>query len=118
MHQALCTPQDALKAYATSAAARNPREREADVFRQANAMLRHGEKAGGAARVRALADNARLWTAVINLLQDPENALPVPLRAAIVSVGLAVQRESRREAPDFAFLLAVNENVAAGLASA
>jgi flagellar biosynthesis regulator FlaF len=118
MHQALRASQNALKAYATSAAARNPREREADVFRHANAMLRHGEKTGGTTRVRALADNARLWSAVINLLQDPANALPVPLRAAIVSVGLAVQRESRKEAPDIGFLLAVNENVAAGLASA
>ncbi len=67
--------------------------------------------------MRALADNARLWHAVIDLLQDPANALPAPLRAAIVSVGLAVQREMRKETPDVGFLVAVNENIAAGLSA-
>jgi flagellar biosynthesis regulator FlaF len=118
MQQALRAPRNALKAYATSAAARDPREQEAEVFRRTNALLRHGQKVGGAARARAFADNARLWTTVIDLLQDPENALPAPLRAAIVSVGLAVQRELRKDAPDVGFLLTVNENIAAGLTSA
>jgi flagellar biosynthesis regulator FlaF len=49
-------------------------------------------------------------------LSDPPNALPTELRASIVSVGLAVQREMDRDAPDFDFLISVNENVAAGLA--
>jgi flagellar biosynthesis regulator FlaF len=39
----------------------------------------------------------------------------VELRASIVSVGLIVQREMDREAPDFDFLIAINENIAAGL---
>jgi flagellar biosynthesis regulator FlaF len=117
MQQAPRAPSNALRAYATSAAARDPREQEAEVFRRTNALLRHGERVGGTARVRALVDNARLWTTVIDLLQDPENALPAPLRAAIVSVGLAVQRESRKDAPNIEFLLSVNENIAAGLTS-
>ena len=37
-------------------------------------------------------------------------------RADIVSVGLAVEREMDRDSPDFDFLIAVNENIAAGLA--
>ena len=51
-------------------------------------------------------------------MRDPANALPQSLRASIVSVGLAVQREMNRDAPDFDFLISVNENIAAGLSSA
>jgi len=32
-----------------------------------------------------------------------------------VSVGLAVQREMQRDAPDFDFLIGINEDIAAGL---
>ena len=52
--------------------------------------------AGPIPRVRALADNRRLWLTVADLMRDPENALPLELRASIVSVGLAVQREMDR----------------------
>ena len=64
-----------------------------------------------------IADNSRLWTTVIDLMRDPANALPETLRAAIVSVGLAVQREMQRDAPDFEFLIGVNEDIAAGLST-
>lgn len=106
----------ALRAYATAAEARDGRAQEAELFRHANALLRRARNADARVRARALADNARLWNAVIHLLHDPANALPHGLRAAIVSVGLTVQREMRAQAPDFDFLIAVNENLAAGLA--
>jgi flagellar biosynthesis regulator FlaF len=106
----------AMRAYASAAATRDPREQEAEVFRHAATTLRRTRDGNLQARARALADNERLWSAVIDLLSDPENALPLPLRGAIVSVGLAVQREMRKQAPDFDFLIAVNENIAAGLA--
>ena len=48
-------------------------------------------------------------------LRDPANALPAALRASIVSVGHALQREMRASVPDFAFLIAVNEDITAGL---
>ena len=66
---------------------------------------------------RALADNARLWHAVMDLLRDPTNRLPDAIRANLLSVGHAVQREMRGEAPDLRFLIEVNEQVAAGLAA-
>ena len=106
----------AARAYAASSAHRSLRAQEAEVFRHANAALRHGRQTGALATVRALADNARLWTAVIDLMRDPQNALPETLRASIVSVGLAVQREMQNAAPDFAFLIGVNDDMAAGLA--
>jgi flagellar biosynthesis regulator FlaF len=102
-------------AYAASAARRSSREQEADVFRYANAMLRRAQS--DVAQTRALADNRRLWSTVIDLMKDPTNALPVELRASIVSVGLSVQREMERSRPDVDFLIAVNEDIAAGLAS-
>lgn len=105
----------AMRAYATARAARDPREQEAEVFRHANAILRRARNGDARARARALADNARLWGTVIDLVRDPQNALPAALRASIVSVGLAVQREMRAPAPDFGFLIDVNEKLAAGL---
>jgi flagellar biosynthesis regulator FlaF len=105
----------AMRAYATSSSHRNLREQEADVFRRANAGLRHPHRVGSQGWVRALADNTRLWTTVLDLVCDPDNRLPAELRASIVSVGMAVQREMRRETPNFSFLIAVNENISDGL---
>jgi len=107
--------EQAMKAYAASSAHRSLRDQEAEVFRRATAALRSGRHANRVQQIRALADNARLWTTVIDLMRDPENALPPLLRASIVSVGLAVQREMQRDAPDFDFLIEINEDIAAGL---
>ena len=110
------TMTQAARAYANSAAARSHREQEADLFRRLSVALQLGREQGGIALARALADNQRLWNMVIDMLRDPDNALPVPLRASIVSVGLCVQREIRKPEPDIPFLISVNESVAAGLA--
>jgi flagellar biosynthesis regulator FlaF len=106
----------ATNAYAAAATHRTQREQEADVFRRANGALSSARDANALQRVRAIADNRRLWMTVSDLMRDPSNALPVELRASVVSVGLAVQREMDRDPPDFDFLMAVNENIAAGLA--
>lgn len=106
----------ATRAYEAAATHRTQREQEADVFRHAVGALKTARDADALQRVRAIADNRRLWMTVGDLMRDPSNALPVELRAGIVSVGLAVQREMDRDSPDFDFLIAVNENIAAGLA--
>lgn len=108
---------DAARAYQAGAAHRSLRAQEAEVFHMTNAGLRAARGAGAVAQVRALADNRRLWTTVNDLMRDPANALPMELRAAIFSVGLAVQREMERTEPNFDFLIAINENLAAGLAA-
>ena len=105
----------AAQAYQASAAHRNPREQEADVIRQTIGALRSASTQGLIPQVKALADNRRLWTAVIDLVSDPTNSLPDNLRASIISVGLAVQREMDKDKPNFEFLIGVNENIAAGL---
>ena len=107
----------AARAYEAAANYRSPREQEADVFRHAIGALKTARDAEPLLRVRALCDNRRLWLAVNDLMRDPSNALPQQLRASIVSVGLAVQREMDRDTPDFDFLIAINENMAAGLLS-
>jgi flagellar biosynthesis regulator FlaF len=107
--------RNAANAYAASAAHRSLRQQEADVFRHANARLRHSR--GEAEQTRAIADNRLLWLTVMDLMKDPTNRLPVDLRASILSVGMAVQREMESPAPNVEFLIGINEDIAAGLAS-
>lgn len=109
------TSTHAFRAYETASVHRSQRAQEADVFRRATAALKAAQNAGPLPQVRALADNRRLWMTVQDLVRDPTNALPQELRASIVSVGMAVEREMDRAAPDFGFLISINENFAAGL---
>lgn len=109
------TMNQAARAYEAASTHRTQRQQEADVFRRAIGALKAAHNGDAIRRVRALADNRRLWTVLSDLMRDPENALPIELRASIMSVGLAVQREMDRDAPDFSFLITVNENLAAGL---
>ena len=108
----------AARAYKASSARRSLREQEADVFHRANAALRVGQTGDELDRVKALADTGRLWATLVDLLRDPANSLPAPLRGSIISVGLAVQREVGGPNPDFSFLIGLNEQIAAGLSGA
>lgn len=100
------TMNQAAQAYAAASGCRTQRQQEADVFRRAIGALKTARNGDAIRRVRALADNRLLWMAVTDLMRDPDNALPTELRASIMSVGLAVQREMDRDAPDFGFLIA------------
>ncbi len=108
---------NAFRAYQARSADRNPREKEADVFRRATAALRAKQAGDTLTRVKALADNSLLWSTLVGVLRDPDNALPAPLRGSIISVGLAVQRDVALPDPDIAFLIGINEQITAGLAS-
>ncbi|GAC1338679.1 MAG: hypothetical protein NVSMB18_05510 [Acetobacteraceae bacterium] len=105
----------AARAYQARSADRNPREQEADVVRRATAALRAGQSGDAMTRTKALADNRLLWSTLVILLGDAENALPKSLRGAMVSLGLAVQREVESPDPDFGFLIEINEQITAGL---
>jgi flagellar protein FlaF len=107
----------ATRAYQAASGHRSLREQEADVFRRVNAVLRSARDQGDMPRTKALADNRLLWITVDDLMRDPANALPVELRASVLSIGMTVQREMEQASPDFDFLMAVNENIAAGLAA-
>jgi len=109
------TMTQAARAYQTATTHRSQREQEADVFRRAIGALKLARGAGPIPRLRALADNRRLWLTVNDLMHDPESELPMDLRASIVSVGLAVQREMDRDTPNFDFLIEINQTIAEGL---
>ena len=106
----------AARAYRASADNRPAREQEAELFGRVTFALRAAQGAGPVQRVRAVADNRLLWTTVMDLLRDPSNQLPTPLRAGLVSIGHTVQREMDGDEPDLGFLVAINEQIAAGLA--
>ena len=112
----------ARRAYGAAHAVLDPREREADVFRRVTGALRAAAEAEGEARgapgpacARALADNRRLWLAVESAALHPANLLAPPLRANLVSLARAVQREMASPNPDLRFLIEVNEQITAGL---
>jgi flagellar biosynthesis regulator FlaF len=107
----------ASRAYAAASVNRSARQQEADVFRLVNARLQAARQGEAIARVRALADNRRLWTAVSDLLRDARNHLPPETRHGLISIGLAVQRAMDSEEPDFDFLISVNKNIAEGLSA-
>ena len=105
----------AARAYATSYQHRSVREQEGDIFRQANAALARVQEGGAINRARALADNDRLWSAVVDLVKDPQNRLPVGLKGSIVSVGLTVLRDLRSDEPDIGFVMSMNDSMATAL---
>jgi flagellar biosynthesis regulator FlaF len=105
----------ASRAYAAASVNRTTRQQEADIFRTVIARLRAARNAAPIARVRALADNRRLWMAVTDLLRDPSNTLPSDTRAGIISIGHTVQREMDSDEPNFEFLISINKQIADGL---
>jgi flagellar biosynthesis activator protein FlaF len=106
---------NAARAYQARAADRNLREQEADVFRRATAALRMAQSGDELIRIRAVADNRLLWSTLGIVLRDPQNALPMPLRASLISVGKAVERELDQPEPDLPFVIGINEQITAGL---
>ncbi len=115
MSASMTNSSAATRAYAASRALRGLREQEADVFHRVNAGLRRARDGSSLDRIRAFADNDLLWNTVIGCASDPLNALPDAIRANLVSIGRAVLNDMKRADPDVAFLVRVNEDVAAGL---
>ena len=104
----------AARAYHSQAARRDLREQEADIFRRVTFGLR-AAKADPLRQGVAVADNIRLWLQLGDVLRDPANRLPAALRASVLSVGQALQREMAQPDPDLDYLIAVNENITDGL---
>jgi flagellar biosynthesis regulator FlaF len=105
----------AARAYATAAVNRTAREQEADIFRLVIARLQAARNATPIVRVRALADNRRLWMTVTDLVRDDHNPLPAETRAGLLSIGGVVQREMDADEPNLDFLISINKNIADGL---
>jgi len=70
--------------------------------------------------LRALDDNRRLWHALEEDLARPQNQLPDPLKAQIISVAIWVERHSKLAEQGEATidpLIQVNESIMKGLAA-
>jgi len=109
--------RQATQAYRRARSTMSLREQEADVFRRVIGALRAAEDGDVIRVARALADTRRLWMSVESALRDPGNSLPTELRAGLVSVARTIQRELDIDPPDIAFLIEMNEHVAAGLSA-
>jgi flagellar biosynthesis regulator FlaF len=105
----------ARRAYQATRQAMNPREQEADVFRRVTGALKTGLEHDGIARARAIADNRRLWIALEASVRHPANQLPQQTKLAMLGLGRAVLKEMENTKPDLAFLIEMNEQLAAGL---
>jgi len=72
-------------------------------------------------RIDALDWNRRLWSTLATDCSNPDNTLPAPLRAQLISISLFVSRHSsavmRRE-EDFEPLIDINKMIMQGLAPA
>lgn len=65
-------------------------------------------------RIRALNGNIQLWTLLMQDLNDPGNALPAPIKARYVSIGLYARRASvaaLSKTTDLTTLIRINTDV-------
>ena len=112
-----------LRAYQQATArAERPRESEYRLFGQVTrALIEASRSAAGdlQTRIDAIDWNRRLWSALANDCAQPENQLPMQLRAQIISLSSWVRRYSssvmRGEEP-FDALIDVNRIMMQGLA--
>ncbi len=111
-----------LQAYKQAATrAEAPRDLEYRLFGQVTRALIHAstvDKADVATRIDALDWNRRLWSTLATDCSDPDNVLPKPLRAQIISLSLFISRHSSaimRGEEDFETLIDINRMMMQGL---
>ena len=98
-----------------------PRSAEYRLFGQVTRALMEAARAEPGditVRMDALDWNRRVWSALATSCSDPDNALPQPVRAQIISLSLWVSRHSSavmRKEEDFEPLIEINRIVMQGL---
>lgn len=101
---------------------RAARSRERAVLERAIKKLTVAKSCGVGSieAIEALSFLRQLWTALIEDLSDDGNALPISLRASLISIGLWIRRESdlieSGQSENFDGLIDVNQMIADGLA--
>ena len=75
---------------------REARFRERGAFEHAIDLLKKADEKGPKSNesAEALVFLRRLWTILLEDLANPENALPEPLRADLISIGLWIMKEA------------------------
>jgi flagellar protein FlaF len=111
------------QAYRQAAArAESPRQAEYRLFAQVTLALMEAAKSDRAdipARIDALDWNRRVWTVLSADCAHPDNKLPAPLRASIISLAKWVNRHTSaviRRREDIEPLIQVNRTIMQGLA--
>lgn len=111
-----------LQAYtAATSRAENPREMEYRLFGQVTRALMHAatvDRKDVQTRIKALDWNRRLWSTLATDCADPNNDLPMDLRAQIISISLFVDRHTSaimRAGEDFEPLIDINRSIMQGL---
>jgi flagellar protein FlaF len=111
-----------LQAYQKAAArSENPREAEYRLFGQVTRALMEADKLPDdkfAEKVEALDWNRRLWSALATDCSQPDNGLPAPLRAQLISISLWVSRHTSaviRKEESIADLVDINRIIMQGL---
>jgi flagellar biosynthesis activator protein FlaF len=112
-----------IQAYQRAATrAESPRDIEYRALGVVTAALVRAREEGRAnlgALARAIHDNRRLWSVFSSDCADPNNALPQPVRARIISIAIFVDRHSSavlREGADLEPLIDINRALMEGLA--
>jgi flagellar protein FlaF len=102
-------------------APKEARDRERQAIDRSIELLRVAEKNGAGTReaVEALWFVHRLWGVLVEDLAKPENDLPKPLRADLISVGLWIMREAEQirlgKSENFKGLIEVSRVISEGL---
>jgi flagellar protein FlaF len=97
-------------------AAASPREVEIRAFRYVNGLL--AGAADFAQRIAALHKASQLWSILVGDLTIESNALPIELKAQLISLGLWAQREAAARMADeesLGPLIALHRDMIAGL---
>jgi flagellar protein FlaF len=112
-----------LQAYQQAATrAESPRDLEYRLFAQVTRALMDAARLDPSefgARMDALDWNRRLWSTLASECGRPDNSLPKPLRASIISLSIWVGKHTTlvmRQQEDFEPLIEVNRMVMQGLA--
>jgi len=101
--------------------AESPRQMEYRLFAQVTLALIEASKTDPkdiAARVDVLDWNRRMWTALSEDCSNPENRLPAPLRASIISLAIWVGRHTSaviRRQEQIEPLIEINRMIMQGL---
>lgn len=101
--------------------ARRQKDNEKQAIEHSIAMLKRGRIAGANSRegVEALSFLNTLWGFLLEELAHPENALPLELRAKLISIGLWLIREADAigdgHSNNFGGLIDVSQTIADGL---
>ena len=111
------------KAYQQAATrAETPRETEYRLFAQVTLALMDAAKCEPTdvrGRIDALDWNRRMWTVLGDDCANPDNRLPAPLRASIISLSIWVRKHTSlviRKQEDIEPLIDVNRMIMQGLA--